>query len=134
MIFTQVLDYMHIYAALLVTHLSPFHQVDMPVPEKEIDVGKELQRLEKQLNQAGFCSLDILSMRTVTAIRVGTIVVWRCPLCLKAQRRRSHHSSWCPCCLLFASCFLPSTHLGEILMLKKTQNTESPQTMSHSTI
>lgn len=26
-------------------------EVDMPVPEKEIDVGKELQRLEKQLNQ-----------------------------------------------------------------------------------
>ena len=26
-------------------------QVDMPVPEKEIDVEKELQRLEKQLNQ-----------------------------------------------------------------------------------
>ena len=26
-------------------------QVDMPVPEKEIDMEKELQRLEKQLNQ-----------------------------------------------------------------------------------
>lgn len=31
----------------------------MPVPEKEIDVGKELQRLEKQLNQAGFRSVDM---------------------------------------------------------------------------
>ena len=33
-------------------------QVDMPVPEKEIDVEKELQRLEKQLNQVG--PLDLL--------------------------------------------------------------------------
>ena len=35
-----------------------FVQVDMPVPEKEIDVEKELQRLEKQLNQVG--PLDLL--------------------------------------------------------------------------
>ena len=33
-------------------------------------------------------------------LRVGTLVLWRCPLCLKAQRRRSHHNSWCPCCIL----------------------------------
>lgn len=58
--YSQVLKQTHTYSYIqILGDKFIFYQVDMPVPEKEIDVGKELQRLEKQLNQAGFRSVDM---------------------------------------------------------------------------
>ena len=98
-------------------------QVDMPVPEKEIDVEKELTHTVLKLNINSECRvvsmLVILQTccikRSFNVLKNSSTRRWWCqdkdfflpaiacckqqitrfPLCLKTPRRRSLHSSWC---------------------------------------